>query len=1126
MIRLEKPAILSTLKPGHDVIEASAGTGKTYTLERLVADQVIQGKALERLLVVTFTEKAALELKTRIRSYLQELLAGKGQTTDAADAWELSPEVQERLGAALRAFDRATISTIHGFCRQVLQESALEGGTLFDQELVDERRLFGEAFRLCLTTRFAVEEDLKSLIRQAVEGGSSMSAVEDLLWSAHNDGGEIHPRPEDWQQSLRTLDPAWNAQIEEIKTNWKQAGVNANTIRAAADQMGKLLTSLAAHGGDSIALSLSLPDCQTDSLIKACVAPGLAGVARVFSDWFLACNSCAPTIEVVLTHAFLPSIREEMARRCREDGLFTFSRMIQGVVEALHSETLVQRLAKRFDLVLVDEFQDTDPRQWEIFHRVFSASGRMLLIGDPKQAIYGFRGGDLPTYQQACASLLQGQAPARLNWNFRSTQDMIDAHHQLLLGPDRNDSAAFFTDPGLYPMAVQCGNPTLAALVDGKHIPPVDLFWVDRVEGGQRLWRRVALALARHLKQLKNSHIQFGSGLGTESHVLGYGDMQILVGKATEGELVAQALRAEGIPCAFYKQKGLFKTREAEEWLDVLRAVAAPRDRSLQAPAFMSSFFGCSLEDLQGLPELPEDHPAATRLLEWNALARKHRYPELISALLEESGLARRLLLCEQGLRSLVNFRHLGETLLEQATQEAASLEDLIRQLVRWRSGEATPASEDGDLQRLEGEEGAVQILTLHMAKGLEAPIVAIFAFGSGRPATVHRYHANGRRCLYVGPLPGGSLKEQVDREDDEERQRLLYVALTRAQAKLVLFAFEQIDSKGNYRKVRGAYEVLNRRLLARKQQGFPPLFRLEEMPYTRLEAMQETDAPDLSTLVLPALAKPDLPDYAALRFQARPFITTSYTALQHQLEDAEDTSRGDRDQPGARPASEDLPGGTHVGQTLHELLEWADLDLVRETPFDAWKQRQEVRDCIQETLRLHGVPMRCETRVGQLVHAALSTSLPLGPDGGTLQICRTDRCLRETDFLMRWIDSDCLSEAKDLLKGSIDLLCEQDGRTYFLDWKSNLLAGYDFESLATCVEHGYRLQAKIYLQASLAFLDIRDETDYENRFGGILYVFLRGLPDEGTWFHRPSWAEAKRWKQELQKLHKEVIHA
>jgi exodeoxyribonuclease V beta subunit len=464
--------------------------------------------------------------------------------------------------------------------------------------------------------------------------------------------------------------------------------------------------------------------------------------------------------------------------------------------------------------------------------------------------------------------------------------------------------------------------------------------------------------------------------------------------------------------------------------------------------------------------------------------------------------------------------------LLEKATQEAASLEDLIRQLVRWRSGEETPPSEDGDLQRLEGEEGAVQILTLHMAKGLEAPIVAIFAFGQGRPATVHRYHANGRRCLYVGPLPGGSLKEQVDREDDEERQRLLYVALTRAQAKLVLFAFEQIDSKGNYRKVRGAYEVLNRRLLARKQQGFPPLFRLEEMPYTRLEAMQERDAPDLSTLVLPALAKPDLPDYAALRFQARPFITTSYTALQHQLEDMEDTSRGDRDQPGARPAYEDLPGGTHVGQTLHELLEWADLDLVRETPFEAWKLRQEVRDCIQETLRLHGVPLRCETRVGQLVHTALSTSLPLGPDGGTLQICRTDRCLRETDFLMRWIDADPLSEAKDLLKGSIDLLCEQDGRTYFLDWKSNLLAGYDFESLAACVEHGYQLQAKIYLQASLAFLDIRDETDYEKRFGGILYVFLRGIPDEGTWFHRPSWAEAKLWKQELQMLHKEVIHA
>jgi exodeoxyribonuclease V beta subunit len=126
----------------------------------------------------------------------------------------------------------------------------------------------------------------------------------------------------------------------------------------------------------------------------------------------------------------------------------------------------------------------------------------------------------------------------------------------------------------------------------------------------------------------------------------------------------------------------------------------------------------------------------------------------------------------------------------------------------------------------------------------------------------------------------------------------------------------------------------------------------------------------------------------------------------------------------------------------------------------------------------------------------------------------------------MRWLDAERSSEDRDLLKGSIDLLCEQDGRAYFLDWKSNLLSSYGFDALEACVKQSYLLQARIYLQASLAFLGIRDEADYEERFGGILYVFLRGLPGEGTWFYRPDWEEAQRWQQELEQLHQEVIHA
>ena len=952
-----------------------------------------------------------------------------------------------------------------------------------------------------------------------------MESLEDLLWIAHSDGGEIHPRPEDWYPVRARFEAAWASRLPEIVAGWRQAKVHGSTVTAAEQRLAPLLACVQGAASD-LELALALAKLDLASLLKAAEHPGQVGISRTFGDWLQAFSASAPTAEAVLARAFLPSIQDEMDRRCREEGLFTFSRMIQGVVDALGSEDLVRRLARRFDLVLVDEFQDTDPRQWEIFHRVFAASGRMILIGDPKQAIYGFRGGDLPTYQRACADLLQGQPPARLEQNHRSTPDMIEAHNELLLGPGREDSTAFFSDPGLYRSPILCGNPALEARAGDARIPPVDLFRVDKASGA-RLWRRAALALARHLKHLKEAGIRFGENLGRAGETgrrLGYGDMQILVGKASEGELLARTLRAEGVPCAFYKQKGLFSTREVEEWLDVLRAVDAPRDRSRQAPAFLSRFFGCTLEDLAGLPELPEDHPASVRLLEWNALARQHRYPELVTALLEGSGLTRRLLLCEEGLRALVNFRHVGELLLEAATRETVRLEDLVRRLEGWRSGTEAPPSEEGDLQRLEGEEEAVQILTLHAAKGLQAPIVAIFAFGKGRTTSAHRFHAGGKRCLHLGPLPPGraGLKELVAREADEERQRLLYVAMTRAQAKLVLFAFEERRTDKTFKLLEGAYEVLNRVLLARGPEGLPSaLFEVMDLPFVRLEALAETPPPDLAALRLPSLPVPDLPDYASLRFRARPRVTTSYTALQHQLEEA---FRGPRPQ-GLPSAPDPLPGGAHVGQALHELLAWADLGLVRETAGGTWTRQPGVQAAIEAALDLHGIPGRCAERVGQLVHTALSAPLPLGPSGGSLRVCGAARCLRETDFLTRWLEPD-RSPERDLLNGSIDLLCEQDGRAYLLDWKSNRLPDYTFASLDACVQASYLLQARIYLKASLAFLDIRDEADYERRFGGILYVFLRGLPEGGTWFHRPSWPEAIAWQQDLERLHQEVIHA
>ncbi len=1116
--RLEKPDLVAALRHPHDVIEASAGTGKTYTLERLVADAVLSGTRLERLLVVTFTDKAAQELRTRVRAFLEGILQGSHPEApaDAPLAWELDAQALGRVSEALRSFDRATLSTIHGFCRTILQETALASGTLFQRELADERALFGRAFRQCLARRFAIDPQDRILLQAACAAGWSMEDLEDLLWQAHSDGGELMPRPQDWEMARANWDLTPD-DADAILATWKAVKVHASTHKSAAESLSRLLGLLANPNLPCFEVALGWKDIGTGPLGKACekvlateVDPGpalrLAQVMRPLVE-------AAPTPESVLAHAFLPALREAVDHLCQTEGLFTFSAMIQDVANALegpNGDALAARIAARYDLALVDEFQDTDPRQWAIFRRLFRDTGRLVLIGDPKQAIYGFRGGDLATYRAACADLLQERPPLRLERNFRSTPEVIDAYNHILAG--------MFTDAGAYPAPVGCGRPDLRATVDGAGIIPVDLLWVDTTSGGTRLWKQVARALARHLKGLKEARIQFGAPGKTRT--LGYGDMQVLVGKKGEGELVARALRAEGIPTAFYKQKALLRTLEAQEWLDLLRAVADPQNRSRQARALLTRFFACGLQDLRGLAELPEDHPAIAFLMEGQALARTGHLEDLPGFLLEASGLPGRLLLCQQGLRALVNFRHLGEVLAQRARQ-GLELDDLIRQLDRWvRDLEGAP-SEDGDLQRLEGEGDAVQILTLHASKGLEAPIVVPFAFGKGASSALHRYHADRKRRVHLGTLPtwagnddGTLVCNLTAREDDEERQRLLYVGLTRAQAKLVLFVFDQRNKDGSGKRLDGPYEVLNRRL--RDMEHVPAhLFTRVDLPWTHLSRLEEPPAPDLAGLELPTPPEGWTPDFEALRRQARPWITTSFTALHDRLggDEALET-RGDQDQPGLPPPPADLPRGTHVGQALHELLEWVDLDEVASANAAIWSTRPEVQGQVLDTLALHGLEARFAPRITELVHHALTS--PLGPVPPLVQ---ANHVLRELDFHARFTEGH-----PDLLKGSIDALFETDGRAYILDWKSNHLADYGPQALDACVQASYRLQAQVYTQATLAFLGIEDEDGYVQRFGGILYVFLRGLPNEGVWFLKPTWAEVQVWKHELAVLHGEVV--
>lgn len=1130
MIRYAKPEILDRMPPLHGVVQASAGTGKTYTLERLVVDLLLKGTRLEEILVVTFTEKASLEINARVRRMLETLVGLQATPPDTgASAWELTEEARQLLTAALRSFDRATLSTIHGFCRQVLQDGAFEGGSLFRQELADGQTLFRRAFRDLLRTDFS-REPMSGVLQDALRGGWTVEGMEDFLWSLHQQEGRLEPDVTHFEAALRAFPAQVLDQGEAIAQSISALpakALHSSTRKAALLRVDALLGLMAQSPGPIAFLEA----WDFASLMKACVAVP-DGPASELGAWLQRVSDLEATPEGCLAHALLGPVQARLAALKAEAGLYDFQDMVLRVRDALadgsRGEALARRLAGRFKVAIIDEFQDTDGAQWEIFRRVFLDQGRRLyVIGDPKQAIYGFRGGDLPTYHHARAQLIGTSAPLELAENHRSTAEVIRAYNHLFTHAD----PAFFHGSNAYPVPVTCGNSQLAFQGEfGEPLPPVRVIRIDR-EPTAPVRKAVAHTLALEIRDL----IAGGAYLGPSADLadpakrsqarLGHGHVQVLAAKRSEALVMADALREAGIPYAFYKQEGLFQSEEARDLLDVLRALEAPRDSGRLARALVTPFFGYAPADLDGLPGLSEDHPVRLRLEGWQELARARAFPQLLNRMLEESGLAVRLRLAFQGDRALTNHLHLAELLAEAAREQTRDLPDLVRLLGQWVEGTALPPGEQGNLQRLEAEPEAVQILTMHQSKGLEAPVVALFGFsGPDTRVKVHRFHLDDERRLWLGPKRGPR-EDWIKAEEDEEAERLMYVALTRAKARLLLPCVLADTSKGEAIHPKGVTRALNPVLRAVVEgREAPDLFEVTGLRRDPQALVPAAPPPDLSAFDLPGFPEVPHPDYDTARAEARPTLTTSYTHLSawvkaHAAEPQEWVRHQEEDQPGAQIPAGDVPGGPRAGQAMHALLEEMDLDAARGIAFDAWWTPSR-QGWVAQVLDRFGLDRAFAEPAGRRAFQAVHAPLP-ARDGAAAPLLVHDagRLAREMEFLGAFFDTP------DFATGAMDAVFQRDGLTYVLDWKNDLLASYAPASLASHISHRYAVQVRLYTWVILRWLRIETEAEYETQFGGLHYVFLRGLPGEGVWFHRPTWTDVQDWKTDLLRLHGEVIH-
>jgi len=1167
-----RPSILDRIPHDrHAVIEASAGTGKTYTIEHLVVELILtEGATVDQLLVLTFTERAAAELRRRIRSIIVKIL---GATCDggfecrcdrSGTFWRVDGPRRDRLRQALGGIDGASIGTIHGFFARLLNENAFSSGRLFDGELEDGRSRFARAFKTVLRRELARgpggATPLLSLWIN--EGGQSIESLESLLYKCYSSRREVRP-PFDLAALIHEIEsnPLFDLDLDDaigpFADALKGAKVNANTVKSWRErQLPNLAATLKTAGRTlNAVMEPGAYEALRNVASKAGAKTLPSGGPAELLEAIVELNAALAPLKAAVIQACLAPVVRELERQSATTGSYDFDGILAGAAAAVDGpggDRLVRSLRNRYRFALIDESQDTDELQWSFFKRVFVESeGRNLvyLIGDPKQSIYGFRGADVKAFLMARERIVADQAPATLGENHRSTPDLIAAYNLIL---DPLADPPFLDGEITYQNPVRPGRHLVALEPGGMPAVPVHVLEIgpkgealSKHELSRGLARRIAREAARLCTE---SHgLRFGEP-GQEKRVRP-GDIFILTASNSDSPRLAEALREAGVPFAFYKQDGLFQTVEAAAVRDLLAAIDDPADASRRGRAWITPFFAVPLAALPDLFEVPDSHPLLRRLIDWKELADARRFETLFARILDESGIVRRELLFKDDERALTNYLHVFELLLEEAQASGGGLDELVATLDAYILETRNPPSEDGNVQRLESDRAAVQIMTIHKSKGLEAAVVFLYGGFTARTSDgLYEYHdSEGRRVLDVEA--DDEAKKAANREFDEERQRLYYVALTRAKARLYLpFVPPQHWSK--YWK--GGYQRVNERLATVLER--PEASRL----FHRVPFQDEPIRNASSAAPEPALEPPapgprrdpeswhprrqelEIPDdadqYATLRDRHRPYEVTSYSRMKRDWAGGEldpdpepierDEFRRDVGRPDeVRPLAEGvLPGGRAVGTFLHEILEAVPFDetaLARS--LDAWRLLDPVVATVDAAMARNAIEPVYRAHAEAMVYQALTAEIPVG-DGRTIPgFCRCQRSLREMEFLFPYPEethprlSDPipgkLEVDRGFIKGFVDLVVEYDGLVFVADWKGDVLPSYEAESVAGHVARHYDLQARLYALALVRALRIHSEAEYDQRYGGMVYVFLRGLavPDaqgHGLAYMRPTWSD------------------
>ena len=1093
-----------------ELIEASAGTGKTYSItSRYLFLLLDGGLAVDQILVVTFTEAATAELRDRIRVRIREVrdLLDAGRLASLEDATlrraletliripGAREKAVKRLTNAIISFDEAAIFTIHGFCTRVLREQAFATGMDFSAEvLTDDLPL------------------LESVVADFARSYLGALSTEEFGWCVEHGPMFGGAKENDWRVTGRLLTPKDLSVLHAI---------------------------------------------ISDPLLEIVPEESSLERARAMKD--------PVAVALAVAHDLITYARTGLAGRKRDLRVMSFGDMLVNVRNALAApggERLADALRTAYPAALIDEFQDTDPLQFEIIQRIYEKSDcPVVFVGDPKQAIYSFRGGDIHTYFHATSSITRGNRTS-LSVNYRSAKPLVAAVSQVFTATEKDTP---FSDNGMttFPEVEAHHEKGKAPRTIHDAEPRGALHWLllpeqpEKKEGGW-MWGKGEAQVAA-VRAVVGEISGLIARSGDDQAALRPSDIAVLVRSNLQAKIVQGALQDAGVPCIVKTLDSVYRSVAAGELLTLLRAVANPGHDADVTAALLTPSLGYTGVEVAAMKQDAAAYAAiAGRLIALRTMweGSQNGFMRMATALIHGPGLAQggrsvatRLLIYADAERRITDLLHLVELLHQESILHPGH--DHIVHWLEQQIAETEEEHEESSI-RLESDAERVQIVTVHLSKGLEYPVVfcpftydgkafreseeKVVFFHRDMPGTGKKKTGTSVLTADIGSPERSQHFERRVEEARSESIRHLYVAMTRARqrcyvvwghvnnmedAALSYLLFKEAERERNVLKAAGHRGVL------------APVMRLVKGSKGAMRSSMISLSPAAGG-ELPAPAVPSV-KLVPREFRRPPvrqaWSYASYTSL------TSDWMRSGKDTdatvtaPYAKPEGNTIfafPSGARTGKAWHAFFEHLNFQSDDAT----------VRDAVDHMLARYGFDAAFGDAMAGMVRTALDT--PLGPAGIRLASVEAASCVQELDFVFgcnrfqtaafravlagpeaglpsEFARAAALLRDRDMqgfMIGTIDLLLRHDGRYYIVDYKSNNLGAtpdrYDPSLLpGVLAKEHYYLQFLLYTIAVHRYLRTRiPDYAYEKHLGGVVYLFLRGMQpgtQNGVFFHRPS---------------------